>query len=495
MLRILGSPKSLCDGSTRRELLLAGGLSLLGASTGNAIPAPVVNSNLGKSFGSAKNVIVLYLFGGPSQLETFDMKPDAPVEIRGTFKPIPTSLHGLNINEHLPKVAKIMDRTTVVRSLTHPWNFHGMQWATTGLPQGSIPVEETQKHAQHWPYLGSVVSYLEQKKFGAKSLGNIPNNVILPWLLSSRRPAASYARPHGAYLGHRYDPVWTNFRGTASRSMVRMSNGPAENIADPYLGITPESRFEFFGDSDIGSDLTLDRLSTRKGLLEQLDLANSKFDKSNEGQRHNLQRQLAFNLVGSLKVRNALDLAREPASLRESYGMTLFGQGALQARRLVEAGCNFVTVVWDEVGQLNAGWDTHVDHKNRLKNDLLPGFDAAFSALILDLEQRGLLDSTLVWVASEMGRTPKLENNGDGRGHWGRAYSNILAGAGVKRGNIIGRTDRLAAEVTDRPLSAKDILATIYHLIGVNAETTMVDKLDRQQNLLPYGELVREILS
>ena len=172
-------------------------------------------------------------------------------------------------------------------------------------------------------------------------------------------------------------------------------------------------------------------LDRRKNLLEQFDIANRNRNQTNQGQRHDRQRQLAFDLVGSPKVRSALDLGREPIGLRESYGMTLFGQGALQARRLVEAGCKFVTVIWDEVGQLNAGWDTHVDHKNRLKNDLLPGFDAAFSALVLDLEQRGLLDETLIWVASEMGRTPKLENNGDGRGHWGRAYSNLLVGGGV----------------------------------------------------------------
>ena len=490
MLRVLGSPRMLCDGLTRRESLLAGGLGLLGA------PAVLGKPDLtqGKSFGSAKNVIVLYLFGGPSQLETFDMKPEAPLEVRGVFKPIATKLTGVTINEHLPKVAGVMDRVCLVRSLNHPWNFHGMQWATTGLPEGTIPIEETQKHAQHWPYLGSVVSYLDQQRRGPKPAGSIPDNVILPWLLSTRRPAAFYARPHGAFLGNQFDPVWTDFRGKATRSMVRMSNGPAENLEDPYLGITPESRFEFFGDPDTSADLTLDRLDRRKNLLEQFDIANRNRNQTNQGQRHDRQRQLAFDLVGSPKIRSALDLGREPIGLRESYGMTLFGQGALQARRLVEAGCKFVTVIWDEVGQLNAGWDTHVDHKNRLKNELLPGFDAAFSALILDLEQRGLLDETLIWVASEMGRTPKLENNGDGRGHWGRAYSNLLVGAGVKRGTVVGRTDRIGAEVVDRPVTAKDILATIYHLLGVNSETTMKDRLDRQVNLLPYGEMIREIV-
>lgn len=162
MLRVLGSPRMLCDGFTRWESLLAGGLGLLGAPAVLGKP----DSTQGKSFGSAKNVIVLYLFGGPSQLETFDMKPDAPLEVRCVFKPIATKLPGVTINEHLPKVAGVMDRVCLVRSLNHPWNFHGMQWATTGLPEGTIPIEETQKHAQHWPYLGSVVSYLSSKEGG-----------------------------------------------------------------------------------------------------------------------------------------------------------------------------------------------------------------------------------------------------------------------------------------------------------------------------------------
>jgi len=467
-------------------MLLAGGLGMLGV---DAMANPPTTD---RTFGSAKNVILLYLFGGPSHIETFDMKPDAPPEVRGPFKAIRTKLPGADINEHLPRVASIMDRVCVVRSLTHPWNFHGMQWATTGLPEGSIPIEETLKHPQHWPFLGSVFTHLDQRRNGPKPAGSIPDNIMLPWLLSTRRPANRYAPPQGCYLGQQFDPLWADFRGKATRSMSRMSNGPAEMIADPYLGITPESRFEFTGDSD--SDLTIDRMHQRRNLLEQFDIARRTIDRSSREQRFDHHRRLAYELVGSTKVRNALDLDREPRSLRESYGMTLFGQGTLQARRLVEAGCRFVTVIWDEVGQLNAGWDTHVDHKNRLQNDLLPGFDRAFSALILDLEQRGMLDDTLIWVANEMGRTPKLENNGDGRGHWGRAYSNLLAGAGVKRGAVVGRTDKIGATVTDRPISAKDILATIYHLIGVDPETTVTDKLNRPINLLPYGEMIPEMI-
>jgi len=173
--------------------------------------------------------------------------------------------------------------------------------------------------------------------------------------------------------------------------------------------------------------------------------------------------------------------------------MTLFGQGCLQARRLVESGCQFVTVIWDEFKQLNTGWDTHVDHVNRMKNELLPGFDSAFSSLVIDLEDRGMLADTLVLVLCEMGRTPRMEGNG--RGHWGRAYTNLMAGAGVARGRVIGKTDKIGAEVIDRPLSAKDVLATTYHLCGFDPHTMLPDSQNRPVALLPYGEVIKEVLA
>lgn len=492
MLRILGSRKRLCSGLTRREALLAGGLGLYGLTLGDYLPAVQAAQPADRSFGRAKNVILLYLFGGPSQLETFDLKPGAPLEVRGDIRAIRSSLPSCDVAEYLPNLARVMDRCTVVRSLTHPWNFHGMQWATTGLPEGSIPIEETQKHAQHQPFLGSVATFVWEQRFGSKPADSVPDNVVLPFLLSTRRPAAQYARPHAAGLGNAYDPLWTEFRGKATRSMVRSSHGPPEVVFDPYLGITPESRFDIAPEAEMPPDMTLDRLQTRRSLLAQFDDARRGLDREPAVRNLDRQRGLAFSLVNSATVRTALDLGREPLPLREAYGMTLFGQGALQARRLVEAGCRFVTVIWDEIGQLNAGWDTHVDARNRLKNDLLPGLDLAFSGLIRDLENRGLLDDTLVLLMSEMGRTPKLQ--GDGRGHWGRAYTNVFAGAGVRRGNIIGKTDKIAAEVVERPLSAKDILATLYHLLGVEPHTLLKDRFDRPLPLVPYGDVVREML-
>ena len=495
MLRILGNPKRSCEGVMRRDLLRAGSLALL---TGG-VCSPLVNARADKTSAGAgetakaKNVILLYLFGGPSQLDTFDPKPDAPAEIRGEMKSIRTVVPGLDINEYLPNVARVMDRVTLLRSLNHPWNFHGMQYATTGLPQGTIPIEETQLHPEQWPFVGSVVSYLDRKSHGPKPKGSVPDNVVLPWLLSSRRSLPPYARLHAAYLGGEFDPIWGEFKGNGTRIVRRAAWGPPEDFNDPHLGIPTESRFEFAAGTALTGGMTLDRLNNRRSLLEQFDAARGDSGKVRTEKKFDENRALAFSLMDSPRIRTALDLGRESEKLRSRYGMTLFGQGVLQARRLVEAGCKFVTVVWDEFGQVNTAWDTHEDQKNRLKTDLLPGFDLAFSALIDDLTQRGMLDETLVLVLSEMGRTPKLQ--GDGRGHWGRAYCNLLAGGGTARGRVIGKTDKIASTPTDRPLKAKDVLATMYHLLGIDHEMTVRDKQDRPVPLLPYGEVIREALA
>ncbi len=504
MLRVLGSPKRLCNGITRRELLLAGGAGLFGLGLNGTLRRPAAHAQSPQGpaqeapreqggFGRARNVILLYLFGGPSHLDMLDMKPHAPAEVRGAFRSIRSRLMGCDVCECLPRMAQVMDRVTVVRSLNHPWNFHGMMWATTGIPESNVAIEESQRNPLHWPYLGSVYTYAERQRRGPRAAGSVPHNIILPFLLSSRRPAAFYARPHGAFLGNAYDPLWTEFRGQATRSMVRRSFGPAAAIHDPYLGITPNSRFEIAPEAELPPDITLDRLRRRRSLLEQFDRARRLADDSAAVRTMDRQSALAFSLLNSPRIRTALDLEREPRRLRDAYGMTLFGQATLQARRLVEAGCRFVTVIWDEFGQLNSGWDTHVDQRNRLRNDLLPGLDLAFSALIQDLESRGMLDDTLVLVMSEMGRTPRLE--GDGRGHWGRAYTNFFAGGGLARGTVVGRTDKLGAVPTDRALSAKDILATIYHLLSIDPHSTINDRFGRPTPLVPYGEVVREMLA
>jgi hypothetical protein len=495
MLRLLGGPKQLCNGVTRRDLLIAGGLSALSSPfAGHSCAAPIANADSPlPGFGSAKNVILLYLFGGPSHIEICDMKPAAPQEVRGEFRPIASSLPGCDVCEHLPHMARVMDRVSVVRSLTHPWNFHGMQYATTGAPVGSIPLEETLIHPDHQPFLGSVKSYFDRQRSGRKAVGAVPDNLILPFLLSSRRPSPRYAPPSANALGTHFDPIWTEFRGEPTRSALRRSFGPPAEIADPFLGVKPDCRFLIAPEAELPGEVTLDRLHRRRALLEQIERLRRDASRRTAPHSFDPQRELAFSMLDSAAIRSAFAIDQEPMAVREAYGMSLFGQATLQARRLVEAGCRFVTVVWDEFGQLNAGWDTHVDHHNRLKSELLPGLDLAFSSLIHDLEDRGLLDETLVLVMNEMGRTPQFQ--GEGRGHWGFAYSNFFAGAGMKRGTVVGRTDKIGGTVTDRPLTAKDVLATIYHLVGIDPDQTLNDRLNRPVPLVHNGQVIPELLA
>jgi uncharacterized protein (DUF1501 family) len=205
---------------------------------------------------------------------------------------------------------------------------------------------------------------------------------------------------------------------------------------------------------------------------------------------------MAYSLIGSTAVRNALDVRREPAKVRESYGHFLFGQSCLAARRLVEAGSKFVTCFWDEFGLAGSGWDTHWEHYPRMKNELMPGFDHGFSGLITDLDQRGMLDDTLVMVLSEHGRTPKINKaRGGGRDHWSQAYSVLLAGGGIARGRVIGKTDSIGGTVADRPVSPKDLLATAYHLLGYDLETTIRDKTNRPVSIVPGGQVLRDVLA
>ncbi len=501
MLSILGSTKRLCSGWTRREMLRAGGLSLFGVTLPDYLRLSAAQparsaSKVSRSFGRAKACILLYLYGAPSQLETFDMKPDTPVEIRGELKPIRSRLPGLDVCELLPHAARVMDRVTVVRSLTHPYPLHGVAYALTGVPQIDVPMELNPRDPRHWPFIGSVVDYLYRNKVGRKPR-SVPDNIALPFPFSTRRVGeVARAGPYAAFLGGAYNPVWTEFRGQATRHMLKTLQEQKLNVAEPYMGITPDSRFELATAAELPSDITLDRLDTRRSLVEQFDRARRDLHKSDAGRGFDRYRQMAYNLIGSEKIRTALDLSREPPHLRESYGMTLFGQAALTARRLIEAGSRFVSVFWDEYGLAGSAWDTHWDHFPRMKQELMPGFDRALAGLIDDLDARGLLDETLVLCLSEHGRTPKLSNTkGGGRDHWSRAYCGLLAGGGVARGKVVGKTDKIAGDVIERPISPKDILATVYHLLGIDPETTLRDRTGRPLPLVSDGTVISDVLA
>jgi hypothetical protein len=493
MLRILGSPKKLCSGWSRREMLCVSGLGLLGfPEILSANPAQASKRPNASGFGKAKSCILLYLYGAASQLETFDPKPDAPVEIRGELKSIRSNVPGMDVCELLPNVARVMDRVTLIRSLSHPYPIHGVAFALTGRPTMELPMELNPHDSRHWPFIGSVVDFLSHKKHD-DSLGNL----ALPFPFSSQRVGeVARAGPYASFLGASHNPTYTNFRGQATRSVIKTLQDQKTDVADPYLGITPESRFEIASATSLPSDITLDRLNKRLSLAQQFDRARFDLEATPAWRAANHNRQKALGLINSPKVREALDLDKESMKLRESYGMTLFGQAALTARRLVEAGSRFVSVFWDEYGLAGSAWDTHWDHYPRMKNELLPGLDKALSGLLHDLDARGLLDETLVLCLSEHGRTPKIDNvKGGGRDHWSRCYSAVMAGGGVKRGFVLGKSDKIAGAVAERPVSPKDVLATTYHLLGIDPETTLTDRTSRPIPVVAEGKVLTEIIA
>lgn len=485
MLRVLGTARRRAGGISRRALLQTGALGLCGV-----IGAPWTRDGRAgqerstggfAAFGRARRCLVLYIYGAWSQLDTFDPKPGAPAEIRGEFSAIDSCLPGVQVCEHLPRSARVLDRCTLVRSMSHPWNIHSASYTLTGNPD-TEQIEGRQRHPDQWPYIGSVVDYLAGRgHFGPQARG-IPANVMLPWRQSL------FARPNkrsgtfGGFLGTAYDPLWTEFRGDAP-------------LGDPIRAITPEGRLEFgAGDSP---SITLDTLNRRQSLLSQFERQREVLQRSAAVDGYSSQRARAFDFLSTPRVRDALRIEREPFRLREDYGMTLFGQACLSARRLLESGVKFVTVVWDEYGQTDESWDTHYDHHSRMKEFLLPAFDRAFSTLLADMDRRGLLEDTLVLCLSEHGRTPRFDvtsAGAPGRGHWSRAYCQLFAGAGVPRGRVIGTSDATAADVTDRPIDPKDILCTAYHLLGVDPRQELVASPGRPVPLVAGGSVVRELL-
>ncbi|WP_020471795.1 DUF1501 domain-containing protein [Zavarzinella formosa] len=495
MLRVLGSAKNFCDGLTRRDAMWVGGLNMLGLTLADHLRAstpPSADQPKDLSFGKAKNCILLYLYGSPSQLELADMKPDAPPEIRGELKAIRSSLPGCDVCELLPYTSRVMDRVTVLRSLTHKHPIHGVAYATTGIDNIDVAMELNPHDGRHWPFVGSVVSYLEQQKKTRKA---VPDNIALPWPFSSRRTGeVQRAGPYAAYLGSRYHPHYTEFVGEATREITKTLQGKYETFKEPYVGIAPNGRFTLGDAATPTAEMTLDRLDRRKSLLAQFDDARRL--RGEAPATYEEHRRTAYEMISTSTVRDALDISRESVKTRENYGMTVFGQASLAARRLVEAGSKFVTVFWDEFGFAGSGWDTHWEHYPRMKNELMPGFDRAFSGLILDLEQRGMLDDTLVVMLSEHGRTPKITTvNGGGRDHWAQAYTALFAGGGTARGRVVGKTDKIGGTVTDRPTSPKDVLATMYHLLGYDLETMLRDKTGRPVPIIPGGSVVRELLA
>jgi uncharacterized protein (DUF1501 family) len=503
MLRILGSPKNLCGGMSRRDWLRIGGLGLAGLTLPDVLKLQQVAAGETKQrdpgFGRAKAIILIHLYGAPSQLEWVDPKPDAPAEIRGQFGVIPSSLPGCQVCDLFPNMAKVMDRTTVIRSLTHPYPLHGVAFALTGVPAIDVPMELSPHDSRHHPFFGSVVEYVGQASRLPQPNGRseaCPTNIALPFRFSTQRIGEVYrAGPYAAFLGSQYDPLWADFKGTATKGITKTLRDMTFTEPDPYVGIADGSYFVVPNASQLQPELTLDRLNTRKTLVAQLNQNLPRLVESTTARAMTKHQEAALSLLESPKLAEALDLRRENNETRALYGQSLFGQSCLAARRLVEAGSKVVTVFWDEFGLAGSGWDTHWNHFQRMKEELAPGFDIGWYGLISDLDRRGLLDDTLVVCTSEHGRTPKVTpGNGGGRDHWSRCYSSIVAGGGTARGKIVGASDKQAGDVADRPVSPKDLLATMYHLLGIDHHTLIYDRQGRPLPLVE-GNVIGEVLA
>lgn len=446
-----------CHGRSRRDFLIAGGLSAWGLSW------PQVQRQLAaaeEGRGAPKSVILLWLWGGPSHIDTFDMKPDAPVEYRGPFAPISTNVPGIEVCELLPRIAKQAHRFTLLRSLHHESNDHGISGTIglTGSISGSISLGGVTSPGRVEPTHGAIVS-----RFLAKPQTGLPGFIALGGHLhQGKRPIAGEG---GGPLGPLYDPF-------------RAEYVPGEGIKLPQLKLR--------------EDLTSRQVGNRLTLLQQFDKESQKIDQSATIERMDQFYRQAYSLLTSKEARKVFDLEGEDEALRRRYGKYRFGQSCLLARRLVGAGIPFVQVNWsshvepiEDTG--DGGWDMHDRNFVQMQDRHAWMLDQSLSALLDDLDERGLLDSTMVVAVGEFGRGPKI-NPKAGRDHWNHCYSALVAGGGLPGGMVIGASDRYAEYPRNRPYKPGDLISTLLMKQGIS--TPMLTEL----GLSPNSELIPELL-
>ena len=437
-------------GLSRREVLQAGYSGLLGLSLPTVLGGRAAAESAGSPAISAakpraKSVVIVFLTGAASHHDTFDMKPEAPKEIRGDFQPISTSIPGYSICEHLPHLASRSSKYAVVRSFSHNDNNHLMSThhVLTGEKQPGGFFDKVASR-DDWPSYSSALSYLKPRNDG------IPSGINLPTFL--REGPLTWPGQHAGFLGPNYDP-W-QITGDPNKPDFRVD----------ALTLAP------------GIDVT--HLGRRQLLLEEFNKQQSRLGEVAQTVRLQRDQQLAISMLTSSRLSQAFELHREPDAVRDRYGRNETGQSLLLARRLVEAG---VPIVQANIGRVQ-NWDSHGDIFPTLKDRLLPPLDLGVSALLDDLDSRGLLDETLVMMLGEFGRTPKI-NNTRGRDHWGPCFFGLFAGAGVQPGQVIGRSDAEGGYPVTRAYSPNDIGATVYHLLGIPAEVEVRDRLNRPVRL------------
>jgi hypothetical protein len=432
----------------RRRLLQIGGLGLLGLGLPRRASA--------SALPPLRSCIVLFYYGGPSHLDTWDLKPNAPDGIRGEFRPIATSVPGTHVGEHMPRSARVVDRLAIVRSLHHPMRNHNS--AAVEALCGRTPLrgdlELLSDDLNSFPCYGAALSQLRP---GAREM---PTHVALPHLMYN---VVVLPGQNAGFLGAAHNPV----------QVAHDPNRPDFRVSE----------------LDLPDELSLARLEDRRGLLQRLDAQSARLERRSMTPHQ----ERAFNLLRSESVRRAFDINREPAPTRDRYGRTTLGQSLLLARRLAEAGVSFINVNDKITNGQTANWDSHENNFGRLKEDLLPPSDQAFSALIEDLSMRGLLDSTLVVALAEFGRTPRINGNA-GRDHWPDCYSIVLAGGGIRGGMVLGSSDRNGAYPATDPVTTGDLAATLFWRFGLDADREIRDVTGRPYRLAE-GEPLRRLFA
>lgn len=451
---------------TRRGFLQVGYSSLLGFGLPALLAGRAHAARAGGApDGRARSVVIVFLTGGPSQLETFDMKPLAPAEIRGDFQPIPTATPGIHICEHLPKFAERTEKLAIVRTMAHRELNHllatheVLTGRPTPNPRGGSDLDRQQSR-EDFPNYAAALNYLRPRSDGLPTGVSLPNYLI--------EGPLTWPGQHAGFLGVRHDPWQIN-----------------QDPSDPNFRVDSLT---------LGEGVTPERLDARRNLLTGIDGSRSGGGGPSATNDFADQQEIAFSLLTSGKVTRAFEIGREPDAVRERYGRNKLGQSLLLARRLVEAG---VPMVQASMGIVQT-WDTHVDNWGRLKNTLLPQLDAGVSALLDDLSASGLLEETLVIVMGEFGRTPRISTlpgqTIPGRDHWAATYSAVFAGAGVRGGQTIGQSDEQAAYPLTRTWSPGDLCTTVFRALGVDADAELHDRLGRPIRLC-NGEVIEALYS
>jgi hypothetical protein len=450
MLTLQGNLVPTSSPLSRRSFLTVGALGPLGLSMPQLLAAKEQQSAAARRDVS---VILFFMAGGPSHIDMYDMKPEQPHEVRGPFSPIKTNLDGLDVCDLMPRHATIADKLSVVRSISHDLSVHddATHWLQTGYP-----LLNARQKGQKNPSQGSVVSYFRTTADNSA----MPPYVCIPE--DYRRHLGFYE--HAAFLSSRHNAL--------------------DAGGDPSLGNYRPPNFA------LPKDINVDRIRNRRELFGSLDSLHRKTTALPQFADLEDVQQQSFELVCGSKAREAFDLSKESAQLRDRYGRHAYGQSALLARRLVESGVSFVTINLYEKDV--DWWDDHYTIEPNLRKRL-PAYDQAISTLIEDLETRGQRDRVLVAAFGEFGRAPRIDKNA-GRGHWPKAMHAVLSGGGLKDGQIVGSTTSNGGEPHNRPLRPADLLATMYHAIGIDHAATVPDRQNRPIPILPAGEPIRELI-